>query len=98
MGADARLHIWPEQQLAKEWPSHPELFRQIKAQYVHVYANSLAGVMYWHIYEGSGMIDWREVGQDHEWNTREPMNEAQLTEFLKLRWLQANATVWEVWT
>lgn len=102
MGADGRIHIWPEQQLTKERPSHPDLFAKIKAQHVDVYRNELGGVAYWHVYQHSGLGNWRDICQDDEWNRREPMNEAQLTEFLRLRefvrWLTVNATVWEVWT
>jgi hypothetical protein len=102
MGADGRIHIWPEDRLVKEWPSHPDLFEKIKSLHFHVIRNEMAGLAYWHIYGATGFREWYDVAQDDEWSARPPRNETQLTEFLKMRefvkWLKANATVWEVWT
>lgn len=107
MGADARIHIWPEAALREAWPSCDDLFRAMDAEIApcrfHRYTNELGGQRYVHIYEGSGAgEDWTQVCQRDEWDQREPMTEAQLDQFLRLRtfvrWLKAHATVWEVWT
>ena len=103
MGADARLHIWREDKLKEAWPSCDALLDIMRRSphFLHVYRHELDGTRYVHIYD-DGNNAWRQIAQDDEWNTREPMTEAQLMEFLKLRefvrWLKANATVWEVWT
>jgi hypothetical protein len=104
MGSDGRIHIWKKTALEEAWPSAVVMLEKIEAAcYLTAYTDLLDGVEYIHLYSATGNIAWQDYGQDNGWHTRTPpRTKAETESFLKMlefvRWLKANATVWEVWT